>query len=121
MADMTLLQAIALLEGLPNKVGKAGQEIMKEEFGAKRKYATGATYSSIHYEVLSTDLVFIGASTPGAYWVQKGRKAVRPVHKQWLRWEEPGQGYVFAKYSRPVRPDDYVGRTAKRLLNMRFL
>lgn len=119
MADMTLLQAIGLLEGLPHKVGEAGQGVMKEEFGSNRRYATGATLASIHYEVLSSDLVFIGASTPGAYWVEKGRGAVRPKSAKWLHWKD-GSKDVFAKYSRPVKPDDYIGRTAKRLLNMSF-
>lgn len=120
MADFTLLQAIALLEGLPEKVGQAGEEIMKAEFGNNRKYATGKTYASIHHEVLSNDLVFIGTDSENAHWVLNGRGAVRPKRAKWLRWEEPGQGYVFAKYSRPVKPDDFVGRTAKKLLNMSF-
>lgn len=125
MADFTLLQAIALLEGLPYKVGQAGEEIMKAEFGNNRKYATGKTYASIHHEVLSSDLVFIGTDSENAHLVLKGRGAVRPKRAKWLRWKEPERpmkdGYVFAKYSSPVKPDDFVGRTAKRLMNMSFL
>lgn len=119
MADMTLLQAIAFLEGIPKKVSKTGEEVMKEEFGKDRPYATGETYASIKGEVISPSLVFIGASTKGAYYVQKGRKEVVPKQAKILHWKDHGRD-VFAMRSRAVKPDDYVGRTAKRLKSMDF-
>lgn len=120
MADMTLIQAIAFLEGLPKKIGTKGVEVMKEEFNHKdRPYATGATEKSFHYEIAG-DIIFIGSDTPGAKWVQKGRGAVRPKSANWLHWKSPTGSDVFAKYSRPVKADDYIGRTARRLEQMDF-
>ena len=118
MADMTLVQAIAFLEGLPEKVGVKGLQAMREEFNYKdRPYSTGATNKSFHYEVAG-NLVFIGASTKGAYYVEKGRGEVRPKNVNWLRWEYPSGNYVFAQRSRAVKPDDYIGRTARRIKQM---
>lgn len=120
MADMTLIQAIAFLEGLPHKVGVKGVQVMKEEFNHKdRPYATGETSKSFNYEIAG-DLIFIGSDTKGAYFVEKGRKEVRPKNANWLRWEYPKGHPVFAQRSRAVKPDDYIGRTAKRLKKMDF-
>lgn len=119
MADMTLIQAIAFLEGLPKKIGETGKEIMREEFNHKeRPYATGKSEKSFHYEIYG-DLIFIGSDAEGAKWVQRGRGEVRPVNAQVLHWEAQGKD-IFAMRSRKVKPDDFVGRTAKRLEKMDF-
>lgn len=120
MADMTLIQAIAFLEGLPEKVGVKGLQVMKEEFNHKdRPYATGETNKSFHYEVAG-NFVFIGAESKGAYYVEKGRKAVRPKRANMLHWKSPTGADIFAMYSKPVKADDYIGRTVKRLKTMDF-
>lgn len=120
MADMTIVQAIAYLEGLPKKIGAKGVEVMKEEFNHKdRPYATGETTKSFHYEVMG-DFIFIGASTPGAKWVEHGRGEVRPKRANMLHWKSPTGGDVFAMRARPVKADKYIERTARRLENMDF-
>lgn len=120
MADMTLLQAIAFLEGLPQKIGEQGREVMRQEFGSGRPYSKGdRTYKSFTYEVMG-NLIFIGSSTEGAYWVQKGRSESVAKNAKWLHWESPTGKDVFAKRSPAVRPDDYIGRTARRLESMDF-
>lgn len=119
MAEMTLLQAIAFLEGLPQKIGETGRDVMRQEFGSGRPWSEGdRTFNSFYYEVMG-NIIFIGSNTEGAYWVQKGRGAVTPKTKRWLHWEHSGRDY-FAKYSSPVKADDYIGRTAKRLQSMDF-
>ncbi len=121
MAEMTLIQAIAFLEGLPHKVGKKGAEIMNEEFNAKEHpYSKGKTPGSFKYELYGGSLIFIYSDTPGAKWVQKGRGAVYPKNKPFLAWEDPSGRWVYAKSARPVKPYDYIGRTAKRLQNTSF-
>lgn len=121
MAEKTLIQAIAFLEGLPRQVGRKGAEIMNEEFNAKpHPYSKGKTPGSFRYEVYGGGFIFIFSDTPGAKWVEKGRGAVYPKRKPFLAWKSPDDKWVYAKSSRPVKPDDYIGRTAKRLQNTKF-
>lgn len=124
MADMTIIQEIAFLKGLPKKIGETGKQIMKEEFNHKdRPYATGKTAKSFHYEIMG-DSIFIGSDTEGAKWVQKGRGPVTPKTKPYIAFQlgVPGSDapWIRTKYARKVEADDYLGRTVKKLKSMDF-
>lgn len=110
MADLTIDGAIEKLLQLPEKIGRAGAEIMRDEVPNK----TGALAASVTYEV-SGDTIFIYTDKPYAKYVEYGRGEVRPVRAKALHWDD-----VFAMYSSPTKPNDFVGRTKQRLESMTF-
>lgn len=120
MAEMSIQEAIDFIRDLPKRIGEKGAEAMKEEFGAGRPYSEGnRTYNSIDYEVNGSS-VFIGTDTEGAYYVQNGRRDVYPVRAKALHWKGRSGEDVFSQHSGAVKPDDFVGRTAKRISAMDF-
>lgn len=106
MATLTISAAIDKLQGLPPKIGQAGQQIMQSEVPVK----TGKLQASIGWRMLSTSTISIGTDIPYAKFVEYGRGEVRPVRKKALHWDD-----VFAMRSSPTKPNDFVGRTASRL------
>lgn len=114
MADLTLVQAIAKLEALPQKAGQVGVECVKEEFRPHND--TGETIKTFTYKKISNELIFVGSFAKGAYYVQKGRKAVTPKRAKVLHWNEtPKWRETFTPYARPAKADDYLGRAAKKI------
>lgn len=112
---MNIDEAIAKMLSLPQRVADEGVAIMKEE--APRR--TGELRESIISEVTG-EQIFIGTDKEYAYYVQNGRGEVTPKRRIWLHWEDP-YGEVFTKRAGPAKPNDFVGRTAKRLARMKFL
>lgn len=119
MADLTIMQAIQKIQGFPQRVAKGSEAAMRSEFASHND--TGKTASTLYSEI-NGNTIFVGfpESSKGAYFVQNGRKAVRPVRANVLHWNTPKTGEVFTMYARPVKPDDFVGRTIKRIQSAHY-
>lgn len=113
---MTLNEAIEKLQTLAQRVADTGVEIMREEVPKRTNELADSIFSEI-----SGDTVFIGTEKAYAKYVEYGRGEVRPKGKKngganVLHWDD-----VFAMRARPTKPNDFVGRTAKRLARTKFL
>lgn len=121
---MNINEAIEKLLSLPQRVADEGVAIMREEVPRDKD----GLYESIFSEV-SGNTIFIGTEKEYAYYVQNGRGEVvpswkkegRPPSKPFsLHWENSRYGDVFAMRAGPTKPNDFVGRTAKRLARFKF-
>lgn len=116
MADMTLVQEILRLKALPKTAARVGVECLKEEFTAGGHNDTGKTLKTFKADIISNESVFVGSDAKGAYYVQKGRGPSVPKKARALHWDAtPKWNAAFAMYSRPVKPDDYIGRAARKI------
>lgn len=121
---MTLDEAITKIQNLPQRIADEGVAIMKEEVPHGE---TGELSKSIFSDI-NGNTIFVGTEIEYAKYVVHGRREVRP---NWMKDGKPRKPFslhwtqggvdVFAMRSGPVKPNDFVERTAKRLSKMKFL
>lgn len=107
---MGVEELVTALETLKDRVIEQGVEIMKEEVPVR----SGALRDSIHSEPMGGEVYFIGTDIEHAKYVENGRGEVRPVTKKALHWYDGAD--IFSMYARPTKPNDFVGRTARKLI-----
>lgn len=122
MANLSINEAIALLDSLPQRIADEVIKIMKSEAPSK----TGTLKASIDSDISDTN-IFVGITDKEvleyAPIVISGRKEVRPKGKarggaKVLRWFDGGP--VFSMKSKAVAPNDFIERTKNRVQAMSF-
>ncbi len=111
MADLTIMQAIAKIEGFKERVAKGAEASLRAEFA--RHNDSGYTASTLYSEIQGSE-IFVGYPVskehPGAYYVRYGRGEVKPVTRQALAWNTPKTGAVITMRAKPFKGDDYITR-----------
>lgn len=102
---------------LPYEAVRVMQEEAPIGHSGSPYHADGTLRSHIQAYPDSDGVTFVGtynSDVPYAKYVAYGRGDVYPVRKKYLRWYAYGQP-VFSKHASPAAPNDYLGRTARRV------
>lgn len=122
MATLTLKKAIAQIQRLQRgAIAREAVKIMK----TKVPVVTGDLRDSVNYRTVGTNTWSVGSNDIAASVVQYGRKEVRPVKAQALRWVNPKNGdVIYSQYSSAVTEKsrtDFLGETAKAVMGLDFM
>ena len=125
---MTLEEMIAKVERFEKTVPETGHQIMREQvYAGKTNKKSGDLGNSIVKQQIGPHTWFIGSYLHYAKIINNGRREVTPHGHPYLKWEDvpfyPNRmnvinndySHVYARHSKAVAPDNFVGRTADLL------